>query len=241
MFSPPGAALERGWPGRLDGDRVVQLAAQTLPSFFTGGGRAREHAVYALADVTLRPPVLHPPSVRLFEAVADGAVSAFSFRAATPVLGPDEDVPRPAGVRELDFGLGIAAVIGAEGAIAGFTLANDWTARELERDERGAGYGPSKSKDFALSLGPILVTPDELGLGGAIVARVNGVERLRDRLERAPGWAELVEHASRNTVLRPGDVLVRSSGGDPEGGRLRSGDVVELEADGIGKLRSRVQ
>jgi len=53
MFSPPGAALERGWPGRLDGDRVVQLAAQTLPSFFTGGGRAREHAVYALADVTL--------------------------------------------------------------------------------------------------------------------------------------------------------------------------------------------
>ena len=68
MFTPKELALERGWPGRIDGDRVVQLAAQTLQSFFTGGGGAREHAEYALADVDLRPPVLHPPSVRDFMA-----------------------------------------------------------------------------------------------------------------------------------------------------------------------------
>src|SRR3954447_19152363 len=64
MFTPRELALERGWPGRIEGDRVIQLAAQTLQSFFTGGGEAREHAEYALADVDLRPPVLYPPAVR---------------------------------------------------------------------------------------------------------------------------------------------------------------------------------
>ena len=66
MFSPKGMELERGWPGRIDGDEVVQLAAQTLQAFFSGGGTAREHARYPLAEVELRPPVLHPPSVRDF-------------------------------------------------------------------------------------------------------------------------------------------------------------------------------
>ena len=68
MFTPRELALERGWPGRIEGDRVIQLAAQTLQSFLTGGGSAREHAEYALADVDLRPPVLHPPAVRDFMA-----------------------------------------------------------------------------------------------------------------------------------------------------------------------------
>src|SRR3954451_4685550 len=63
MFTPKEAALERGWPGRIDGDEVVQLAAQTLQAFFTGGGGAREHARYPLADVEFRPPVLNPPSI----------------------------------------------------------------------------------------------------------------------------------------------------------------------------------
>ncbi|HET6643838.1 MAG TPA: hypothetical protein VFG93_11225, partial [Gaiellaceae bacterium] len=66
MFSPKGHHLQRGWPGRIEGDRVVQLAAQTLQSFFTGGGRAREHAEHLLDEVELLPPVLHPPSVRDF-------------------------------------------------------------------------------------------------------------------------------------------------------------------------------
>ena len=64
---PVGHPLERGWVGRIDGDRVLQLAAQTLQSFFTGGGTAREHAEYPLHDVVLLAPVLHPPSVRLFD------------------------------------------------------------------------------------------------------------------------------------------------------------------------------
>ena len=67
MFHPVGHPLERGWVGRVDGDRVVQLAAQTLQSFFSGGGSAREHAEYPLGEVVLLAPVLHPPSVRLFD------------------------------------------------------------------------------------------------------------------------------------------------------------------------------
>ena len=66
MFSPRDLALERGWPGKIDGDRVVQLAAQTLEAFLTGGGTAREHGVYELAEVELRAPILRPPSIRWF-------------------------------------------------------------------------------------------------------------------------------------------------------------------------------
>ena len=67
MFHPVGHPMERGWVGRVEDDRVVQLAAQTLQSFFTGGGAAREHAEYPLADVQLLAPVLHPPSIRVFD------------------------------------------------------------------------------------------------------------------------------------------------------------------------------
>src|SRR5215472_21682 len=73
MFSPRDPFLERGWPGRIDSQTVVQLAAQTLQAFFTGGGRAREHAEFPLADVVFRAPVLHPPSVRIFDDAGDFA------------------------------------------------------------------------------------------------------------------------------------------------------------------------
>jgi hypothetical protein len=75
MFRPRGSSLPRGWPGRIDGDHVVQLAAQTLQAWFTGGGRAREHAAFLLVDVELMAPVLEPPSLRLFELVAAAGVN----------------------------------------------------------------------------------------------------------------------------------------------------------------------
>src|SRR5207253_7102658 len=96
----------------------------------------------------------------------------------------------------------------------------------------------AKSKDFATSIGPVLVTPDELaGNAGALVARVNGEERSRADLgELANPWRDLVAFAARNTLLRPGDLLV--AGPPPgEGPALEPGDVVELEVEGIGILR----
>src|SRR3972149_5749954 len=87
MFPPLDHPMERGWVGRIDGDRVIHLAAQTLQSLFTGGGTAREHAVYPLAEVRLLAPVLHPPAVRVFD---DQTTFAFANPAA--IAGPGADV-----------------------------------------------------------------------------------------------------------------------------------------------------
>jgi hypothetical protein len=142
MFSPVEMDLERGWPGRLDGEQVIQLAAQTLQAFFTGGGNAREHAVYPVAEVVFRAPVLHPPSVRIF----DG--DDFRFANPAAIVAHDAEVP-VAGAVPVER---TAAVIGLDGAIGGFTPLVEWTAPELPGE---------KSRDFALALGPVVTTPDE--------------------------------------------------------------------------------
>ena len=174
MFSPMQNELERGWPGRIDDDEVVQLAAQTLQSFFSGGGSAREHARYPLADVVFRAPVLHPPSVRLFDEAGD-----FVFANPAAIVAADEPVRRPDGVADIEPVNRIAAIIDADGGIGGFTPMIEWVAPELT----GA-----KARDFALSLGPIVTTPDE---------------------ETPPGidWERIVAHASANTRLYPGDII----------------------------------
>jgi 2-keto-4-pentenoate hydratase/2-oxohepta-3-ene-1,7-dioic acid hydratase in catechol pathway len=224
MFTPKDRDLERGWPGRIEGGEVIQLAAQTLEAFFTGGGKAREHAVYPLADVRLRPPVLRPPSVRNFTRGYD-----FHFSNPASIYGPEDRLPAPRASEEVDYELGVAAIVGADEEIAGFTVMNDWTARDLE----GA-----KSKDFAMSLGPIVVTPDEFdGTEAAVVAVVNGEERERGRLELPYSWEELRDYAARNTHLLAGDVLGLAL---IRGGPVLRGDVVELEAEGIGVLRNTV-
>jgi hypothetical protein len=203
MFTPKELALERGWPGRVDGDRVIQLAAQTLQAFFTGGGSAREHDVYRLSDVILRAPVLRPGAVRIF----DG--DDFAFANPSCIYGPDERVPVPGGATEIEAQLRVAVVVGA-GIVGGFTLLNDWVAPSLT----GA-----KAHDFATSLGPVVVTPDEYD-GGDV------------------DWDGLLDHAESNTRFFPGDlvagpVLRRE-------GPFRAGDTVELALDGIGVLRNTI-
>jgi hypothetical protein len=203
MFSPVDRDLERGWPGRIDGDRVVQLAAQTLQAFFTGGGGAREHDVFPLEDVVLRPPVLHPGSVRIF----DG--DDFVFGNPSCIFGPDEQVPLPGGTDGVEAQLRLAAVIGAA-VIGGFTLMNDWLA---------PGLGGAKAHDFATSLGPVVVTPDEFAGGGV-------------------DWDALLDHAELNTRFFPGDIVAGPV--VERGGPFRAGESVELAVEGIGTLRNAV-
>jgi fumarylacetoacetate (FAA) hydrolase len=266
MFTPADRHLERGWPGRIEGDRVIQLAAQTLQSFFTGGGKAREHAEYALSDVRFLAPVLHPPSVRDFYAFEQHVATArasrgldvprewyeqpvFYFSNPAAIYGADAEIPYPEGSEELDYELEVAAIVGADGAIGGFTIMNDWSARDLQRSEMRVGLGPAKGKDFATSLGPIVVTPDEFdGSEAAMVARVNGEERSRGNLrDMFHSWERIVEHAARNTRLVSGDVLGSGTVGTgcilEHGDRrwLRRGDVVELEVEGIGVLRNTIR
>ncbi len=265
LFAPRNLEV-RGWVGRIDGDRVIHLAAQTLASFFTGGGKAREHAEYRLEDVRLLAPIARPPSVRDFYAFEQHVKNAarvtgrpgvpdewyelpvFYFSNPAAIYGPDDEIPYPRASEELDYELEVAAVIGAEGRIGGFTIMNDWSARDLQRKEMRVGLGPAKGKDFATSLGPVVVTPDELGdLRLEMVARVNGEERsLGNLADMYHSWDAVVAHAGANTELVPGDVIGSGTVGTGcilehgDGRWLRPGDVVELEVEGIGTLRNQV-
>ena len=237
-----------------------------------------------LAEVTLLAPIPEPPSIRDFYAFEAHVATArrsrglemepdwydlpvFYFTNPAAVLGPGDAV-RPPDTGELDYELEVAAVIGVECAdlapddwlhvVAGFTVMNDWSARDLQRREMALGLGPATGKDFATSLGPVLVTPDEL-LGsdgiprGAMTASVNGVEWSRGELADLHfGWGDLLAQASRSTRLRPGDVI--GSGTVGTGcilelglvhGRerypwLQPGDEVTLAVEGIGALVNRI-
>ena len=258
--------------GELRGERVIELAAASMLDWLAGMGREPAGAEHAPAGVELLAPVPEPPSVRDFYAFEGHAVTgarlrgrelaeewyaapAFYFSNPASIRGPGAPVARPAASRLLDFELELAAVIGGDGDIAGFTLMNDWSARDVQRGEMSVGLGPSKAKDFATSLGPWLVTPDELPyedgrLHLEATVTVNGAEIARgDASLQHFGWPELVAHAARDTRLRPGDVL--GSGtltggclielGPLEGDRfLEPGDVVALSAPGLGTLENVV-
>ena len=259
--------------GSITSTRVQQLEAPSMIAWLCGEGHGAAPDVWAPDDVTLLAPVPAPPSVRDFYAF-EGHVAAgwrrreqpippywyespaFYFSNPASVIGPDEPVRRPASTRMLDFELEIAAVIGGAGQIAGFTLMNDWSARDVQRKEMTVLLGPAKGKDFATTLGPWLVTPDELPYRDGVLSleawvAVNGVEVGRSRTDAMQfTWDDLREHAARDTHLRPGDVL--GSGtlnrgcllelGTLEGDRwIEPGDMVTLAAEGLGRLETPVQ
>jgi fumarylacetoacetate (FAA) hydrolase len=259
--------------GRLADDGIAELAAPDMLAWLGGEGREETGAHHAPAEVRLLAPVPEPPSVRDFFAfeghvatgwrLRGGEVPAawyeapvFYFSNPASIHGPDEPVRRPAATHLLDFELEVAAVIGGDGAIAGFTLFNDWSARDVQRQEMTVGLGPAKGKDFAISLGPWLVTPDELPLRDGrlaveATATVNGEEITRTSAsEMHWTWDDLVAHAARDTRLRPGDVLGSGTlnrgcllelGPLPGTERfLEPGDVVEIAAEGLGALRTEI-
>jgi fumarylacetoacetate (FAA) hydrolase len=250
---------------------VLELDAPTMVAWLDGLGRAETGRSFSLADVRLRAPIPHPPSIRDFYAyeghVAAGfrargsripeawyEAPAFYFSNPAGVVGPGDEVRRPDGCLRLDFELEIAAVIGAGGTIAGFTLMNDWSARDIQRREMTVGLGPAKGKDFATSLGPWLVTPEELPYDGEwlhLEATVTVNDRGVAHADSEPmqfSWPELVARAAAGTRLRPGDVL--GSGtltggcllelGPIDGKWIEPGDEVVLTAPGMGELRNQV-
>jgi fumarylacetoacetate (FAA) hydrolase len=268
-FTDGGGAVR---VGVVADDRVQELTAGSMIDWLAGDGRAMGPQSWPLDEVTLLAPVPHPPSVRDFYAfeghVAAGwrrrgqpipeywyAAPAFYFSNPASIVGPGEAVRRPASTRMLDFELEIAAVIGERGTIAGFTLMNDWSARDVQRQEMTVLLGPAKGKDFATSLGPWLVTPDELPYRDGVLSieasvTVNGVEIGRGRTDAMQfTWDDLVAHAARDTRLRPGDVLGSGTldrgcllelGPLPGDRWLEPGDVVTIAADGLGELTNAV-
>lgn len=195
-------------------------------------------------------------------------VPVFYFSNAVAVIGDGDPVWAPKGSAALDYELELACVVGtaardlpahdsALDCLAGFTVMNDWSARDLQRAEMAVGLGPSKSKDFATSLGPKLVPFSELRdlyrdgrLHLAMSASVNGKQYSSGNAGSMYWtWPQLLAHASRDTELRPGDVIGSGTVGTgcileltPEavGGWLRPGDVVELTIERLGTLRNPV-
>ncbi len=244
-----------------------------------------DDAVLEAIDLRFGPPILRPGSLRDFYAFERHVATMwgrrdqqvpeawyrlpiFYFGNVSEVRGPGDPVWRPRDSKELDYELEIAALVdtpardlsaeGAEEAIGGYTIFNDWSARDLQRDETTVRLGPAKGKDFATSFGPCLVTPDELadvrqGKGYALVAtaEVNGQELSRG------SWAdihfsfgEMLARASADTRLRPGDLIGSGTVGtgclleikDESGfGRwLQPGDVVTLKVERLGELMSPI-
>jgi 2-keto-4-pentenoate hydratase/2-oxohepta-3-ene-1,7-dioic acid hydratase in catechol pathway len=227
---------------------------------------------FAVPGARLLVPVL-PSSLRDFLAFEDH-VKAGAARRGEPVpeawyempiyykgnhrsvYGPDQEIPWPPFTDELDFELELACVLAgrgrdldagrAAGLIFGYTLMNDWSARDVQRKEMAARLGPAKSKDFATSLGPCLVTADELDPGTLrLTARIDGEVWAEGSLDGAR-WTfpQMIAHVSQGEDVWPGDVYGSGTFGGGCGldlGRfLWPGAVVELEAAGIGVLRNRL-
>ncbi len=241
--------------------------------------------VHHLEHVHLLPPLPRPMGLRDFYAFEQHVATAFAHRGAQvpeawyrhpvfyfsnphSVYGPDETVPHPRTTRELDYELEIGCVIGQAGRtipadrasvfIFGYTIFNDWSARDVQREEMSVGLGPAKGKDFASSFGPCLVTPDEfedrrMDRPGVfdleMTARVNGEERSRGNWKDIHySFAEMIERASEEVFLLPGEVLGSGTVGtgclleltQGRGPWLQPGDVIELEIERMGVLRNTI-
>jgi 2-keto-4-pentenoate hydratase/2-oxohepta-3-ene-1,7-dioic acid hydratase in catechol pathway len=173
------------------------------------------------------------------------------------IIGPDEPLSWPLETTKLDYELELACVIGRQGRdiserraedyIAGYTIMNDFSARDIQFQEMACRLGPAKGKDFATALGPCLVTPEEIADLGALtmIARVNGEEWSRGRFGTIHwSFAQMIAHVSRGETIYPGDVFGSGTVGGGCGLEmdryLKPGDVVELEIQPIGVLRNQV-
>jgi fumarylacetoacetate (FAA) hydrolase len=270
---------------QLGMDEPDELAAEAGELFGALGALSIGGAtmLLPLTEVRLLAPLPRPTSLRDFYAFEQHVERAFRARGRpippawydvpvfyfgnhTAIFGPGDDIRLPH-TRALDYELEVACVIGRSGRdiaeedaaehIAGLTILNDWSARDVQAQEMSVGLGPAKGKDFATSLGPWLVTLDELEpyalFDGRydleLVARVNGAERSRGNLRSIYyTFGQLIARASQDCTLYPGDVIGTGTVGsgclleltEGKGPWLEPDDTVELEVTGLGSLRNRV-
>lgn len=241
--------------------------------------------VFELTQHNIYPPIRAPRNLRDFYAFEQHVRTAnenrgrsvpeewyqfpvFYFSNTAAIYGPQAIVPYPSHTSALDYELEVACVIGREGRdipadkaeehIFGYMIFNDWSARDVQRQEMAVGLGPAKGKDFANSFGPYLVTPDELtdrhtGRPGVydleMAARVNGVERSRGNWKDLYwSFGDMIARASQDVTLYPGDVIGSGTVGTGclleltkgQGPWLQPGDVVELAIERLGVLRNSI-
>jgi fumarylacetoacetate (FAA) hydrolase len=285
IFRRPISTLDAHLAGGLRVAALGELVDDFVPA------EEDDEAILDAADLAFGPPVLHPTSLRDFYAFERHVATMwarrggevpeawyrlpiFYFSNVSEIRGPGEPVWAPRGSTELDFELEVCALVDtpahdlparlAEEAIGGFTILNDWSARDLQREETTVRLGPAKGKDFASSIGPWLVTPDELA--SARAADASGPD-LAMTVEVATGdgrtvpvtrgtWADahfsfgrMLERASADVRLRPGDLIGSGTVGtgcllearDETLGRyLQPGDEVVARIERIGELRTPI-
>ena len=237
-------------------------------------GPRGERIAYRLDEIELRPPVARVPVLRDFAAFEDHLKTTFdkmglkippswyeqptAFKGnSTTLVGHDEEVAWPRYTSKMDYELEVAAVIGAPGQdidvdaasghILGYTLLDDFSARDTQKGEMAMSTGPYKGKDFAWGLGPWIVTPDELGdISGLPMKVVVNGEVWASSTPGAMQWTfpEIISYTSQDETLNIGDVFgsgtVNQGCGFEIDRWIAPGDVVELEAAGIGVLRNRI-
>jgi fumarylacetoacetate (FAA) hydrolase len=264
-------------------DRTVTVSRGRGGSAWDARVERLRAAWHPRSQVTLHPPVSRPPTIRdfyAFEAHVRNArqrrglevapewyeFPAFYFSNPGSLVGDGAVVPRPSWTEALDFELEIACVIGKRAkdvgasdwrsVVAGFTVLNDWSARDVQRKEMGIGLGPAKGKDFATSLGPALVTLDELEgkrrgdhYDLSMEARVNGATLSRGNVKDLHfTFGQMIARASQDVYLLPGDVIGSGTVGTGcilELGTevhpwLVPGDLVALEIERLGILTNRI-
>ena len=240
---------------------------------------------YKESDLTILPPIINPPAFRDFYAFEQHVKAArklrkldmhpdwykipiFYFSNPNCCYGHGENIPYPSGTTELDFELEFAVIIGNGGSninsseankvIAGYTILNDWSSRNLQREEMPMSLGPAKGKDFASSFGPYMVTPDEIEsawkddgkLHLQMTCHVNG-KKVSDgnTNDLYHSFGDMIERASMNTKLIPGEYIGSGTVGTgcilelrPEnaGGWLKKGDIVTLEIERLGILENKI-
>jgi fumarylacetoacetate (FAA) hydrolase len=280
------SALFRQPVTTLDAHLARGLRVEALAEIVEGYAAASDddEAILDQSDLLFGPPILAPPSLRDFYAFEQhvrtmwerrgGTVPEawyrlpiFYFGNVSEIRGPGDPVWRPAASIELDYELEVAALVdvpahdldavSAEEAVGGYMIFNDWSARDLQREETTVRLGPAKGKDFASSIGPWLVTPDELadarrgdGYDLSMTATINGNELSRGSWADVQfSFGEMVARASAEVRLRPGDLLGSGTVGtgclleikDRGFGRwLEPGDEVTLRVERLGALSSPV-
>lgn len=258
-----------------EGNTARCYAAEALAALEPGAaGPQAETLLYRMEKVRLLAPLPNPASVRDFYAFEEHVRKGFDKRGEPMppewyeipvyyksghknILGTGADVEWPSFTEKFDYELELAAVIGRKGKnvpaseardyIAGFTVMNDFSARDIQRKEMKVRLGPAKGKDWATALGPWLVTTDELGdpYNLEMTARINGEVWSRGN-SRSLYWKfeQMIEFLSRDDSIYPGDVLGSGTVGSGCGLELdrwvQPGDVMELEIERIGVLRNQV-
>lgn len=248
-------------------DICHQYISDVLQDKVTEGPNG-EKALLDKDDLRLRPPLLRPWRIHDFMVGLKHVKNARKGRIPEnwekhpvcykgnpdAVFGPDDNIKKPRYTNELDYELELGMIIGKKGRdvtkeraseyIFGYTLFNDFSARDIQHEEMKVGLGPFKGKDFATSIGPCIVTADEVDPTKIrMTASVNGEIWSSGYLDDMQfSFDEIIEHLSNEEYVFPGDLVgsgtVGGGCGSELGKKIDVGDTVILEGQNIGTLRN---